>query len=185
MCNRINKIVSLLLCVSMIVGAVALLSSCEKTQEQDQFPKEKMTLIVENGVTSYKLIRAEKATHDEVDSATTIKDALAENLNCNIELESDFVKAGEEADNDLQEILVGNTNRSQTKEVLDTLEPNSWAVVNKGNKIVLCANNAALLPSAVFWFVDKYVIGGNGKMEIPENLDYRESFGNGLPIAIN
>jgi len=177
------KAFSLILCVVMLVGSLSVLASCNK--EKDVKPEEKMISIIENGASNYKIIRSEKANKNLIDIATDFRQTLIDNVGYEMEIESDFVKAGEEPDSAAYEILLGVTNRAQTQEVMDTLAPNSWAVAQKGNKIVICANNDGLLDVAIDWFASNYIVSGSQIVQIPENLNKTESFGNGLPVSIN
>ena len=179
---KITGVLSLILCLSMLVGSLAMLSSCNKEGGKAE---EKMTVVVENGATAYKIIRAEKANQDAIDIAIDLRQSIVDNLGCEIEIETDFVKAGEQPDPNALEILVGNTNRTETAKVIESLEPNSWAVVNKGKKIVICANNDGLLKAAMDWFIATYVTTGTNTLSIAENFNKSEGFGKDLPISIS
>lgn len=182
--KRFVKAVSLILSIVMVVGSLTMLASCTKEQG-DSVPTEKMLTIIENGASNYKIVRAEKANNNTVNLATKLQTAILDTLGCDMALESDFVKAGEQPDNEAFEILVGQTNRSQSQEVTEALAPNSWAVEQKGNKIIIFANNDGLLDVAVDWFISNYISNAGTVLQIPENLSKTESFGDGLPVSIN
>lgn len=183
MSNKIfTKVLSLLLVAATLLGTLGVLSSCKKNENKTQ---EKMTVIVENGATQYTIIRADKADKATLDLIIKLYDSIYTACGCNIKYASDWVRNENEIDPNAKEILVGNTNRPETKEVIESLEPNSWAVVNKGNKIVICASNDALLSSAIDWFIQNSVDAAGKTVKIAEKLVKTEGFGNDLPISLN
>jgi len=174
-----RKALAILLCIATLVSFTAVFTSCKK--ETAEAAKK---IIVENGASEYVVIRAEKADEATMDLVVSLRVAIEENCGCNIKIASDWVRSESDIDPSAKEILVGNTNRPETKEVLDTLEENSWAVVDKGNKIVICANNSALLTTAVQWFMDNCINEADKTVAITEKLVKTEGFGDGMPICI-
>ena len=139
-----TKILAMLLCMATLISFAVIFSSCSKNG--------KTIVVVENGASSYKIIRPDMSNRNIVDLASSLHAAISEKCGCDIAMGTDWVKKESDIDPDAKEILVGTTNRPETKEVLESLEPNNWAVVNKGNKIVICANNDALLDLATSFF---------------------------------
>ena len=180
------KVLSLLLGLSMLLSMLVVFSSCNnKTDENNnEETQEKQIVVVENAATSYKLVRADKASSMISGLVDRMKASIDSKFGCDMEHATDFVLAGETVDEDAPEILVGDTNRAQTADVLESLEPNSWAVVNKGNKIVICAANDALLVTAIDWFIDSYVSSAQMTLSIPESLAKTEGYGNELPLSV-
>ena len=185
---KVTGIISVVLSIVMLIGVVSIFASCEK-QKSDETPtpvvEEKTVTIVENGKTSYKIVRAQNADANTVDMVTGLQNSITQKFSCSMELATDLLNEGETADPEAYEILVGNTDREETKAVLETLESNSWAIVLKGNKIVICANNDALLPVAIDWFVSSYVAPAGAALNIPEALDKSEGYGDAIPLSIN
>lgn len=173
------RILALILCLATVFSALTVLSSCKKEDAE-----EKMTVIVENGASEYTIIRPDKMDKNLLDKVLTLSNTVREKCQFNIAVASDWVRNESDIDPNAKEILVGNTNRAQTKEVKDTLEPNSWAVVNKGNKIVICANNDALLPLAIDWFIENCIYAEDKIVKVAEKLVKTEGFGNDLPISL-
>ena len=146
------KALSIILCIATLFSVVAVFSSCKKEKSE-----EKMMVLVENGKTDYKLIRADKMDKNSLDLVISLYSRITDKCGVSMLFATDWVRNDSEIDPNAKEILVGNTNRPQSKEVLESLEPNSWAVVHKGNKIVICASNDALLPLAIEWFAKNCV----------------------------
>ena len=179
--NFLKKTLAILLCLATLVSFAAILSSCTGKKDKED---EKKTVIVDGGASSYTIIRAENASKEFVNMAVELRLAIIEKTGCEIDMGTDWVKHEEDIDPNAKEILVGNTNRPETKEVVDSLDPNNWAVVNKGNKIVICANNDALLSLAIQWFIDNCVNETDKTVKIAEKLVKVDGFGGELPISL-
>ncbi len=171
-----TKVLAILLCLATLVSSMVIFSSCGD--------KEKMTVVVEDGETSYKIIRPDSASREIVELATSLRTAISEKCGCDIDIGTDWVKKEEDIDPNANEILIGMTNRPETKEVIESLDPNNWAVVNKGNKIVVCANNDAILDLAVNWFIENCINAEKKTVKVPEKLVKTEGYGDGMPISI-
>ena len=182
--TNMNKVLSLILCVSMIFSTLVILASC-KNDGKDKEPKEDLAVIVDNGETKYTIVRSERAKEEIVDLAVSLRLSINEKFDCNIAIGSDWVKPGTEIDPSAYEILVGDTNRPETEEVKKDLAPNSWAIKNVGNKLVICASDNAMLAVAVEWFVKNYVDPADKQLSVPQKLDKTEGVGNALPISIS
>jgi len=176
-----KKLVLVLLSLTILITSVVSLSSCKKENPTDT--DKNMTVMVEGGVAHYKLIRSEHAGESEKKIAIDLRATIVEKCGCEIEIGTDWVKKAEDIDPNAKEILVGNTNRPETEEVLNDLEPNSWAVVNKGNKIVICANNESLLAVAVDWFVENCLNEEAKTLKIENNLTKIDGFGDSILIS--
>lgn len=175
-----KKTLSLILSFSLLISFVLVFSSCNKKETE-----EKMTVIVEGGTASYVIIRPEKIDKQHLDTILRLHTAIMDSTGCNIKMSTDWVRSADDIDPNAKEILVGNTNRPETAEVLATLKPNEWAVVNEGNKIVICANNDALLGLAIDWFVENCVNSKDKTVKISEKLVKTDGFGEGLLISFD
>jgi len=179
----ISKVLPIILCASMILTSFVILASCSDNKEDK--PKEELMYIVENGATQYTIIRSEKANRDVIDLAVKLRKSINDKYGCEIGLESDWVKPGTELDANALEILLGDTNRPETQEVKDSLEGNSWAIHNKGKKVVICASDDAMLSVAIDWFLKNYVDSSDKSLGIPKDMAKTEGFTDALPISIN
>lgn len=176
--NIFKRSLAVVLCLATLLSVVAILASCQKEEVKD------MTVLVENGVASYKLVRPEKSTQNIVDLSMNLRKTITESCDCEMELVTDWVRKAEDIDATAKEILLGNTNRPESAEVIATLKPNSWAVVNKGNKIVICSNNDALLSLAVDWFIENCINKSEKTVKVEEKLIKTEGFDGGIPLSV-
>lgn len=177
----LTKALAVLLSITAIVSLTAILASCGKKDEKQD---ENMLVIVDGGVSSFVIIRPDSASQDVVSEFIRFRSAIVDICGCEMDIATDWVKKEEDIDPDAKEILLGNTNRPETKEVLETLEPNSWAVVNKGNKIVICANNDGLLSVAIDWFIENCMNSEEKTVKVSKTLVKTEGFGNDIPISL-
>ena len=77
---------------------------------------------------------------------------------------------------DKKEILIGKTNRPETKGVLDALGEHGYAVKTVGNKIVIVGNDDYATAAAINYFTNEILkskaICSNGKISIPKDIDH-------------
>lgn len=179
--NTLLKLISLLLCLGTLLSAASILSACKDKSEKGNV---EFTVIAENGKSQYTIIRPEKATKDELDIILEIRRHIIDACGIEMKVSNDWTNKKDDIDPDAKEILVGNTNRPESREVLESLEPNSWAVVNKGNKIVICANNKALLSLAIEYFLQNCVFAQDKVVKIENDLFKSEGYGDALPLSI-
>ena len=85
------KIMSVFLSVMMLFGIVASFASCKSEEKQDE---SKTFNIIENGATSYKIVRADKANQNTIDNVSSFHSAITEKFGCKVELTTDWLKAG-------------------------------------------------------------------------------------------
>jgi len=176
------KICSAVVCAAIIVTSLALFASCRKSEDANN---ENNKILVANGESEYVIIRPDKVSKELLDIIVYLHQSVKDKIGYDFNIGTDWVKSRDEIDPNAKEILIGNTNRPETQEVIDSLEPNSWAVVDKGNKIVICANNDSLLSGAVDWFLQNCVNAQDKTVKIEKELFKSEGFGNALPLSVS
>jgi len=110
--------------------------------------------VIENGKGLYKVIRSENARSFEKSGATKIVTGFKSSTGVLINVGEDFLneKLGiVEAD---CEILVGKTNREESKLVYDRLRTDDYAVTIVGTKIVIAAHTEEKLEEAIDYFLE-------------------------------
>ena len=177
-----NGIRYLVLVLSLVL-VIAVFASCnssnqpsgtdESTQggETTQEPAKNVTI----SLADYKLLVPTVYTKAESSAASALLVGAQEALGAEFkEFGEDFVANEADIDPNAFEILVGNTNRPESREALESLEGGIGYVVKLvGNKIVINASANGLIDDAVQYFLSEYVTkGANGSFEIPETLSY-------------
>lgn len=93
--------------------------------------------IIKNGIAIYSIVRGEDSNDNIAGYARDIYNAIFDATGIALEIKTDYLKRGEVADSTSYEILIGDTNRPESKEVKDSLNANEYAVKTVGNKIVI------------------------------------------------
>lgn len=111
----------------------------QKEDEKDPPAKEEVSLtLLDNNKSEYSIIRADNESKAVVKSVSTIIKKLMAVTGYMFELGTDWTKEEVETVNtDSEEILIGETNRAETAEVLASLPENSYTVAIKNNKLVI------------------------------------------------
>lgn len=159
-----TKLLALLLALIMVLGAT-MLTSCDSgdqpgadtttptigdqttTPAADTTPAEttpaptvsKDLVVVKDGDSTARVIRSENAAaaSTQVVSAADIRVLIQDKTGVAPKIDTDWVKKGQEHDHELVEILVGNTDYSESQEVYSQLTYGQYMVKVVGNKLVV------------------------------------------------
>ncbi len=153
----------------LLLVAMLFLSACGKTEQPPADTDEAAEPIRLNG---YSLVRPQMTSDEVVSCASDLYDALVERVGGAPDFGTDFLKPGTESDPAKKEILVGHTNRPETAQVLESLQPGEFAVAVVGNKLVLAGYTEAFTPQAVRWFLSSCL---TSEPEVPGNLRHTGS----------
>ena len=158
-----TRIFVMLLCLAL---AVAVFASCDSGSNGNTPGGETEKITVANTV--ILIPSAENSSVSE--AAAILVAALKQYTGADAVLKTDV----ELENNDVCEILIGATNRSQSADALSELNGQSGFVVKRvGNKIVINATADTMIDDAVNYFVNNYVSGGSdGSFEVAKDLLY-------------
>lgn len=109
--------------------------------------------IIKNGKANYTVVRAEECNQYMLEQAQEVRTAIETATGVAPSLSTDWVKKNTAPDSSTLEILVGDTNRTETAEVKASLGINEYAVRVVGNKIVLVGSSATGTGKAVDAFI--------------------------------
>ena len=135
--------------------------------------------IYKDGATEYKIVRGQRSSDGVKDAMVALRSALEKTFGTAPFLSDDWVKDEAMLSEDAPEILIGDTNRPDSIALKKALPAgNSFAIAVKGSRVVIVANNEAVLAKAVDVFVKDYVEknakGGNlmlkGDLFVTETL---------------
>lgn len=146
------------------------------TTESDTTPAvvEKTSLdVAVNGEAKLTIVRADEAASSIKDSCTALGRNMSELLSVRFRLDDDWVRPGEEIPVDAAEILVGETNRAASAELLATLPENSYAIKVTETQIIIAGTDNNMVISALYDFEEKYL----------NNPDYRTESGFSVPVG--
>ena len=89
------------------------------TEETTAVPEEEQMLeLIADGKAIYKLLRSEESTSAMVSNVTALHRNLKKYTSVEMAIVTDWTRKGAEADNSQPEILIGETNRRATQELL-------------------------------------------------------------------
>lgn len=131
---------------------------------ENPVPTDNDGVIVSDGKTEYNVIRADQMEQTLVNCASELRTNIANGYNVQLSIKSDWVKGlgkDESIENNEREILVGHTNRKESRDVLATLKETQYVVKWVGYKLVIIGYDDYASATAVKAFMEKYVTGGD------------------------
>ena len=134
-----------------------------------------LQLFNEDGSFRYTVIRPDRNDVNINKAAAQLRLTIQEMLNTNVAISDDYIDRGvtEEEIAARYEILIGRTNRPESKQVLETLEEYTYKITVVGNKIVLLGDSEKSILLAVQTFIDTYL---KDTSLITETLDFTGIF---------
>ena len=126
-------------------------------------------------ITEYTLIRPEKAPTELIYATVSLRKHINSFLgDFSLPITDDWVKGGVIPDELLnaKEILVGNTNRPESAQALEGVDPTSYVIKVIGNKIVINAEKTSILYAAIEHFISEYVNITDNNLVISNELCY-------------
>ena len=179
-----KKFISFILALLMMIPIFGCTDVPEETLPQEttspETEKEETYLkLIENGELLYTLVRPEKCSTTLFSAIKSIKSTIEEKLGISVKDTDDWVQgkpvAGEYI-SEGAEILVGETNRRESREVYLTLSVGEYAIRAVGNKIVIIGYNDNLTVVAAERFINDYIAAAEGgEPLIPESLNIIDS----------
>ncbi len=181
--KKLITLILLLCCFAMVFGLVACTPSDTPPADEENPGEDKpgdvtppddankLTLFNEDGTFRYKVVRPERNDVNINKAAAQLRVAIQEALNTEVEISEDWVDRDitEEEVAGYYEILIGNTNRPESKQVLETLEDYTYKIQVVGNKIVLAGKSEKAILLAIECFVSTYL---KDTSLITKTLDY-------------
>lgn len=145
--KKINKILLIILSCILLLGLV----SCKKDEEEEVAPVEDISFL------DYSLIRPENSSIKLLDEVSVLYERLMSASGIQNVYSPDTLPKGEEPNSETKEILIGQTNRPETKQLLDTLSSSEYGIAVIGNKLVIAGRTDSVTVAAVRYFVENYL----------------------------
>ena len=172
----------LLIFALVFVMLAAMLASCNKddapdggdttpTDDQqavDTTPAPVTTISLDN----YSIIRADRTGKEVTNASGVFRRTLVEKLGKEIKIDSDWVRNNDEVtiENDDPEILLGATNRKESKEAMAELTGSDDYIIRVvGNKILIAGTSDAATMLALNRFTEMFL--GGDTIAIPSDLN--------------
>lgn len=132
--------------ITLCLAALLLLTSLPLTACQTEAPKEETPtslVLVKDSISEFKIVRSNGAsrTSPEREAVLVVRDAIKTSAGVELARETDtYNKNDPEATaavESAKEILVGQTNRKETAQALEGLQPQEYIIKVIGNKLVI------------------------------------------------
>ncbi len=155
MLSIFKKTLSTVALVAMILTLCLAFSSCNKKDDGTTPDSGKIDKIKLDE--SYFITRPDGADTAETYLTKELKNAIKDASGLSLTVKSDWLKPGDPVPE--KEILIGETERAQSKAVYEKLAENQWAVTVKDGKFIIAGKGNRALDNAVNYFIDTYVKG--------------------------
>ena len=113
--------------------------------------------VVADSATEFTILRPEKAGSNVISAAVNLRKAIEERTGATLNIVTDWVRPGTEADQSKPEIIIGACERDVSVGLYDSLEPRSFIIQVSGNKLIICGQTEKLTLQAVDYFIENYV----------------------------
>lgn len=146
----------------------------ETTPEETTAPAPTELSLIAAGISEYTIIRPSECQSFIIDAMSDMRKAIESKYGVSIKPADDWIKglAKDEAYvTDAPEILIGATNRKESREALATLNQGEYKICVSGNKLILIGSTDYLTAQAVNAFVE-YVNASAGSDTLSVPLDY-------------
>ncbi len=132
-------------------------------------------VLIQNGTCISSLVQPSKTTEMVGTAFDAIAQAVAKRFGTGMDVMTDQASGGfvhGEYISEASEILLGETNRMESRDVYLSLAQGQYAIRAMGNKLVIIGYTDALTALAAADFVEHYVKGADGmSLQVPGNLD--------------
>lgn len=119
-------------------------------------PAQTSLTIMEDGKSTYQIVRAEEAPDSIKNGAVALVNAIKERTGVTVMPASDWYNPrGETPTFDAPEILIGETNRPETAEVKASLPAHGYAITAVNNKLVILGTDNSMTALALYAFEER------------------------------
>ena len=136
-------------------------------------------VIADSGKDDYIVVRSDFAGSYEVQAAVKLKNAIAASYPSTFDnlIKTDFVmtnKQNDTIDVEGKEILVGNTNRRQSRDIYATLTTDDYVITVKDDKLVIIGGSEYATAEACEYFIENYLSepSADGVFRLSSDLHY-------------
>jgi len=152
---KFQKALSLLLAILMLLGTAVLFASCSGEEEDGVvLSGDRIEVDVTDYAVVYVNSQAQTRTYKNMitDFAKNLAAATGERFVAKVVTSAAATASG-------KEILIGNTGRAESTQVLSDIEGQGYAVAVVGQKIVITGTSDILTLQALIYFQNKYLTG--------------------------
>ena len=152
-----TKILALFIAALMLLP---MLAACKKgdgdttdVPESTQPPSEAVTL----DISEYTIIRETDSSDGYKECIKALRKGIEERTGIKLDMTEDFVYDGHGIEPKAKEILVGSTNREESKKYLRELREKDFIVTYENDRVIIIGGNVESTKRAVQYFLDTFV----------------------------
>jgi len=138
-------------------GSLSPVVTTEPAPESTEAPTSESIKLTEGGKALFTIIRPDECTQSLYELARDFGEDLEKITGVEFKQDTDFKGWNTVRDPEKYEILLGHTNYDETTEVLGDMKYYDYAIVKRGNKIVIAAYTEASLKKAMTYFKNNVV----------------------------
>ena len=143
----------------------------DTAQTTESEEKQTNLSLIADGKFTFKIMRSEEASSVIVSDAKALHKNLEKYTGAKINIGTDWTRKDAEVDNSGLEILVGETNRQATRDLLADLPPHSYGIRVTEDKVVIVGTNENMTALGLYAFESKFLLNkeytGKGYMNLP------------------
>lgn len=149
--------ISLVMSLVLLLGALSLMSSCRKEGGEGENTVPETTestepiVLSSGGKAVYRIVRPSNPTNRALESFKSVIHYFNSDLEAGMEIGDDWLMPDVDAAS-LKEILVGNVDRAECRELYEDVPFDGYVIKPVGNKIIIAAHNDDMLEEAVAAF---------------------------------
>lgn len=149
--------ISLVMSLVLLLGALSLMSSCRKEGGEGGSTAPETTestepiVLSSGGKAVYRIVRPSNPTNRALESFKSVIHYFNSDLEAGMEIGDDWLMPDVDAAS-LKEILVGNVDRAECRELYEDVPFDGYVIKPVGNKIIIAAHNDDMLEEAVAAF---------------------------------
>ncbi len=166
--NSKLKITAFLLLAALLLPSLA---AC-KAELQNDVPD---TAALSAG-TGYVVMRGDTSAQNTTQASIKLRRAIADATGEDIKITTDYVKNLSDIPASAKEILVGSTNRAESKAAAEGLGEYDYKIILDGERVVIAGGSDKAVAGAVDYFIAHYIDADAKKLLIPEDLNYMYKF---------
>lgn len=151
--------------------AVSDVVTQDTAQTTESEEKQTNLSLIADGKFAFKIMRSEEASSVIISDAKALHKNLEKYTGAKINIGTDWTRKDAEVDNSGLEILVGETNRQATLDLLADLPPHSYGIRVTEDKVVIVGTNENMTALGLYAFESKFLLNkeytGKGYMNLP------------------
>ena len=128
--------------------------------------------ISKDGEADYEFVYPEIISEAVLSAIYSAKYSIKDKTGANFKVDSDTVKDKQDIPTDTKEILIGHTNRTESEIAMSELKERSFLIKVIENRVVIVADDDALLIDAINCFINKYIVYSDNNISVPKDMSF-------------